>query len=153
VSGVGQQGDRIAKEAKDGLNDDEPKIQRDTDGKGFPEAGGRMDVHPSMVVLVAVIVTLAMVMIVGMVAVVMGHFDCLLPGVVHPLVTGGSRSDDSYPSIGAAARASGVKVPTTGYYKQIGLVPAQPRTHSNRRRYTDAELRRLAFIRHARELS
>jgi hypothetical protein len=78
VSGVGQQGDRIAKEAKDGLDDDEPKIQRDTDGKGFPEAGRRMDVHPSMVVPMAVIVTLAMVMIVGMVAVVMGHFDCLL---------------------------------------------------------------------------
>jgi DNA-binding transcriptional MerR regulator len=54
--------------------------------------------------------------------------------------------------IGAAARASGVKIPTIRYYEQIGLVPAPLRTHSNRRRYTDAELRRLASIRHAREL-
>src|SRR4051794_15033376 len=54
--------------------------------------------------------------------------------------------------IGEAARFSGVKVPTIRYYEQIGLLPAPPRTEGNRRHYDDADLRRLAFIRHAREL-
>jgi DNA-binding transcriptional MerR regulator len=55
-------------------------------------------------------------------------------------------------SIGEAARASGVKVPTIRYYEQIGLLPAPPRTEGNRRSYDAEDLRRLAFIRHAREL-
>jgi len=55
-------------------------------------------------------------------------------------------------SIGEAARITGVKVPTIRYYEQIGLLPAPPRTEGNRRSYRAAELRRLAFIRHAREL-
>jgi DNA-binding transcriptional MerR regulator len=55
-------------------------------------------------------------------------------------------------SIGEAARDSGVKVPTIRYYEQIGLLPAPPRTEGNRRSYHAADLRRLAFIRHAREL-
>ena len=55
-------------------------------------------------------------------------------------------------SIGEAARASGVKVPTIRYYEQIGLLPAPPRTEGNRRTYNAVDLRRLAFIRHAREL-
>ena len=55
-------------------------------------------------------------------------------------------------SIGEAAQRSGVKVPTIRYYEQIGLLPAPPRTSGNRRHYDDSELRRLAFIRHAREL-
>ena len=54
--------------------------------------------------------------------------------------------------IGEAARFSGVKVPTIRYYEQIGLLPATPRTEGNRRHYDDGDLRRLAFIRHAREL-
>ena len=54
--------------------------------------------------------------------------------------------------IGEAARQSGVKVPTIRYYEQIGLLPALPRTDGNRRHYGGADLRRLAFIRHAREL-
>ena len=54
--------------------------------------------------------------------------------------------------IGEAARRSGVKVPTIRYYEQIGLLPAPPRTESNRRLYDARDLRRLAFIRHAREL-
>ncbi len=57
----------------------------------------------------------------------------------------------SYP-IGAAARRTGVKVPTIRYYEQIGLVPMPCRTDGNRRLYTERDLRRLAFIRHAREL-
>lgn len=55
-------------------------------------------------------------------------------------------------SIGAAARASGVKVPTIRFYEGIGLMPPSPRTDGNRRLYGGAELKRLIFIRHAREL-
>jgi len=54
--------------------------------------------------------------------------------------------------IGVAAMRSGVKVPTIRYYEQIGLLPKPPRTKSNRRNYNAADLRRLVFIRHAREL-
>lgn len=54
--------------------------------------------------------------------------------------------------IGEAARHSGVKAPTIRYYEQIGLLPPPPRTQGNRRSYGDADLRRLAFIRHARQL-
>jgi DNA-binding transcriptional MerR regulator len=55
-------------------------------------------------------------------------------------------------SIGEAARQSGVKVPTIRYYEEIRLLPAPPRTDGNRRQYDERDLRRLAFIRHAREL-
>jgi DNA-binding transcriptional MerR regulator len=55
-------------------------------------------------------------------------------------------------TIGGAARISGVKIPTIRYYEQIGLLPAPPRTGSNRRVYDERDLARLAFIRHAREL-
>lgn len=55
-------------------------------------------------------------------------------------------------SIGEAARLSGVKVPTIRYYEQIGLLPPLRRTEGNRRSYDQRDLRRLAFVRHAREL-
>lgn len=55
-------------------------------------------------------------------------------------------------SIGEAARQSGVKVPTIRYYEQIGLLPAPLRMDNNRRLFEPADLRRLAFIRHSREL-
>ncbi len=55
-------------------------------------------------------------------------------------------------AIGGVARATGVKVPTIGYSEQIGLLSAPPRTGGNRRCYQAADIRRLAFIRHAREL-
>lgn len=54
--------------------------------------------------------------------------------------------------IGQAASHSGVKVPTIRYYEEIGLLTAPPRTEGNRRLYGEADLKRLAFIRHAREL-
>ena len=54
--------------------------------------------------------------------------------------------------IGKAAEASGVKVPTIRYYENIGLLPAPPRNEGNRRLYEREDVRRLAFIRHAREL-
>ena len=54
--------------------------------------------------------------------------------------------------IGAAAIATGVKIPTIRYYEACGLLAAPERTGSNRRLYSGADLHRLAFIRHAREL-
>jgi DNA-binding transcriptional MerR regulator len=55
-------------------------------------------------------------------------------------------------SIGEMSRRSGVKVPTIRYYEQMGLIAAPERSAGNQRRYTRAELDRLTFIRHARDL-
>ena len=55
-------------------------------------------------------------------------------------------------AIGDLARQAGVKVPTIRYYENIGLLPSAPRTASNRRQYDDQAVKRLKFIRHAREL-
>ena len=54
--------------------------------------------------------------------------------------------------IGELAKRTGVKVPTIRFYEQIGLLPSPPRTEGNQRRYGMDEVRRLNFIRHAREL-
>ncbi|MFK4809748.1 helix-turn-helix domain-containing protein [Devosia sp. ZW T5_3] len=54
--------------------------------------------------------------------------------------------------IGKAALRTGVKVPTIRYYEGIGLLRPSDRTESNRRLFGDDEIRRLGFIRHAREL-
>lgn len=55
-------------------------------------------------------------------------------------------------TIGQASKASGIKAPTTRYYEQIQLLPSPPRSEGNRRLYDADDLRRLRFIRHAREL-
>lgn len=55
-------------------------------------------------------------------------------------------------SIGEMARRSGVKVATIRYYEQIGLMEEPERSAGNQRRYTRAQLERLSFIRHARDL-
>lgn len=55
-------------------------------------------------------------------------------------------------AIGELARRTGVKVPTIRFYEQIGLIEPPPRTEGNQRRYGQAEVERLSFIRHAREL-
>ena len=54
--------------------------------------------------------------------------------------------------IGEVARQTGIKVPTIRFYEQIGLLPAPPRSKSNRRCYRESDVGRLTFIRHAREL-
>jgi DNA-binding transcriptional MerR regulator len=54
--------------------------------------------------------------------------------------------------IGEISQRSQVKVPTIRYYEQIGLLPAAARSDSNRRLYGARDLRRLSFIRHARNL-
>lgn len=55
-------------------------------------------------------------------------------------------------AIGEAAKRTGVKIPTIRFYEQEGLLPVPPRTDSGRRLYSDGDVRRLAFIRHARAL-
>jgi len=55
-------------------------------------------------------------------------------------------------SIGSLSKKTGVKVPTIRYYEQIGLIDPVVRTEGNQRRYSNTELDRLVFIRHARDL-
>jgi DNA-binding transcriptional MerR regulator len=54
--------------------------------------------------------------------------------------------------IGRLATATGVKVPTIRFYEQIGLLREPERSASDRRMYGEPERRRLAFIKHARQL-
>jgi DNA-binding transcriptional MerR regulator len=55
-------------------------------------------------------------------------------------------------SIGHVAKVTGIKVPTVRFYEHEGLLPSPPRTASNRRLYSEADIRRLTFIRHTRTL-
>jgi DNA-binding transcriptional MerR regulator len=55
-------------------------------------------------------------------------------------------------TIGKLAKSADVKVPTIRFYEQIGLLPEPERTDSDRRVYDDGAVRRLAFIKHARQL-
>ena len=55
-------------------------------------------------------------------------------------------------TIGTLAQKTGTKVQTVRYYEQIGLMPDPGRTEGGQRRYGDADLDRLSFIRHARQL-
>ncbi len=55
-------------------------------------------------------------------------------------------------SIGDLSKRTGVKVPTIRYYEKMGLVSSSSRSEGNQRRYRQAELERLSFVRHAREL-
>ncbi|WP_203290746.1 MerR family transcriptional regulator [Maricaulis parjimensis] len=55
-------------------------------------------------------------------------------------------------SIGRLSGLSGVKVPTIRYYESIGMLEAPPRSPGGQRRYGDAHLERLRFIRHGRDL-
>lgn len=59
---------------------------------------------------------------------------------------------DSVLSIGMLSRRTQVKVPTIRFYEQIGLMPPPDRTESERRVYDQGGVRRLSFIRHARQL-
>lgn len=55
-------------------------------------------------------------------------------------------------SIGQIAKRIGCNVQTIRYYEQIGLIAPANRTEGQQRRYGQADLERLTFIRHAREL-
>lgn len=59
---------------------------------------------------------------------------------------------DTSLSIGQLGRRTDVKVPTIRFYEQIGLLPEPMRTDSDRRFYDEPAVRRLAFIKHARQL-
>lgn len=55
-------------------------------------------------------------------------------------------------TIGNLSKRTGVKVPTIRYYEQMGLISEPERSEGNQRRYSKADLERLAFIRHGRDL-
>jgi MerR family mercuric resistance operon transcriptional regulator len=55
-------------------------------------------------------------------------------------------------TIGQLAAAAGVNLETVRYYERINLMPLPARTASGYRAYEAAHVRRLAFIRRAREL-
>jgi Cu(I)-responsive transcriptional regulator len=54
--------------------------------------------------------------------------------------------------IGDLARETGTVVETIRFYEKIGLLPAPGRTSGNYRAYDASHLRRLSFIRRARDL-
>ena len=54
-------------------------------------------------------------------------------------------------NIGTASKAAGLPTKTVRYYADIGLVAAQSRTESGYRNYDEAAVRKLAFVRRARE--
>ena len=54
--------------------------------------------------------------------------------------------------IGTVSKLACVRVATIRYYEEIGLLPVPSRTDANRRSYDMADVRRLKFIRRARDL-
>lgn len=54
--------------------------------------------------------------------------------------------------IGALSERAGVNIETIRYYERAGVLPKAERGENGRRVYGDDDVRRLAFIRHAREL-
>lgn len=54
--------------------------------------------------------------------------------------------------IGELSQITGVKIPTIRYYEQIGLLPEGLRNKGNQRRYDQGAVKRLLFIRRARDL-
>ncbi len=55
-------------------------------------------------------------------------------------------------SIGKIAKETGSNVQTVRYYEKLGLMPEPWRNQAGQRRYGSNDLKRLAFIRHARSL-
>jgi len=55
-------------------------------------------------------------------------------------------------TIGELSRRTGCKIETVRYYERIGLMPPAPRSAGRYRLYGETEIRRLAFVRRAREL-
>jgi MerR family mercuric resistance operon transcriptional regulator len=54
--------------------------------------------------------------------------------------------------IGELSRRTGCNIETIRYYERAGLIPLPPRSASRYRLYDDSDVRRLAFVRRAREL-
>ncbi|WP_311950877.1 MerR family transcriptional regulator [Halomonas piscis] len=61
------------------------------------------------------------------------------------------RQDTQTFGIGTLASRAGCQVQTVRYYEEIGLLPQPARNAGNQRRYDEATLRRLTFIRHSRD--
>ncbi|MCR9260421.1 MAG: helix-turn-helix domain-containing protein [Pseudomonadaceae bacterium] len=55
-------------------------------------------------------------------------------------------------TIGEISKKVDVKIPTIRYYEKMGLLTEPSRSEGNQRRYTQAELEQLGFIKHARDL-
>lgn len=55
-------------------------------------------------------------------------------------------------STGRLADEGGVGIQTVRYYERIGLLPSPPRAPNGHRRYSEADAKRLRFIRSAGEL-
>ncbi|MBV9556997.1 MAG: MerR family transcriptional regulator [Pseudolabrys sp.] len=55
-------------------------------------------------------------------------------------------------TIGEVADLVGVDLETLRYYERIGLMKSPPRTKGGHRNYQDADIRRLRFIRRARDV-
>lgn len=55
-------------------------------------------------------------------------------------------------TIGRLASATKVKVTTIRYYESVGLMGTPERSGSGQRQYRDADVERLTFVRHARDL-
>ena len=52
-------------------------------------------------------------------------------------------------TIGEAARRSGVSVDTIRFYERVGVLPTPPRSDGGYRRYSEASVARIAFVRRA----
>lgn len=55
-------------------------------------------------------------------------------------------------TIGAVARRTGVSAETIRFYERQGLIESPPRRASGYRQYGEDDVRRLAFIQHAKSL-
>ncbi|WP_216935482.1 MULTISPECIES: Cu(I)-responsive transcriptional regulator [unclassified Acinetobacter] len=55
-------------------------------------------------------------------------------------------------NIGQAAKRSGISAKMIRYYEDIGLLSAPKRSDAGYRVYTEADIKTLSFIQHAREL-
>ncbi len=55
-------------------------------------------------------------------------------------------------TIGQLAKQTGVGIETIRFYENKGLIPEPPRTAAGYRQYPDDSLKRVCFIRHAKEL-
>lgn len=53
--------------------------------------------------------------------------------------------------IGDLAQRTGVNIETIRYYERVGVLPQPARLGNGRRIYDEADVRRLGFLRHARD--